>query len=479
MSEGMLEERAGQQLDDLVLARRALDVLAENWLGHGTRPSLLYPHQWSWDSACIAMGYARWDQGRAEQELGSLFAGQWANGLVPHIVFASGNGRYFPGPEFWQAERSSDAPRGLQTSGIVQPPIHATAVLRIYRQSSDREQAIAFLADFAPKLAAWHEYLYRERARGDDGLVEIWHPWESGMDNSPIWDEALARINPPANQIPEYRRVDVELADPAERPTDAEYDRYVYLVGLFRQLRYRSDRIRDATPFALQPVLFNSLLVQANRDLAEIARVLGEDPGRYESWAEHTAGGLDATLWSEDDALYVDYDLAAGKRVAARTAAGLAPLYAGVPSDERARGMIGRLAGSRVDVDATAWAVTSLPPDDPGFIPTRYWRGPIWPILNWTLQRGLDRYGYPQLAAQVRRALIALVRRDGFWEHYSPETGKGHGGENFAWTAGLVLDVLSTEREAKEEGTHMEDATTTRDNDGSATSDDERRERDE
>ena len=83
------------------LARRALDVLDANWLGHGTRPSLLYPHQWSWDSACIAMGYARWNQDRAETELRSLFAGQWANGLLPHIVFASGDGRYFPGPDFW------------------------------------------------------------------------------------------------------------------------------------------------------------------------------------------------------------------------------------------------------------------------------------------------------------------------------------------------------------------------------------------
>jgi glycogen debranching enzyme len=476
MSEGVLEGRAGQQLDDVVLARRALEVLDANWLGHGTRPSLLYPHQWSWDSACIAMGYARWNQGRAEEELRSLFAGQWANGLVPHIVFATGNGRYFPGPEFWQADRSPDAPSGLETSGIVQPPIHATAALRVYEQSSDRAQARESLARLAPKLVAWHEYLYRERTRGDDGLVEIWHPWESGMDNSPLWDEALARINPTADQIPDYRRVDVELADPAERPTDDEYDRYVYLVGLFRELRYRSDRIRDVTPFALQPVLFNSLLVQANRDLAEIARILGDDPRRYESWAEQTAAGLDAKLWSEDDALYVDYDVEAGRCVAVQTAAGLAPLHAGIPTDERARRMVELLAASRVDVDGAGWAVTSLAPDNPGFMPTRYWRGPIWPILNWALQRGLDRYGYPLLAAQVRRALIVLSRRNGFWEHYSPMTGKGHGGENFAWTAGLVLDILSIEAEAKEEGTRIEDAAITPAVDGSATSGNEWRE---
>ena len=270
--------------------------------------------------------------------------------------------------------------------------------------------------------------------------------------------------------------MDVELADPAERPRDDEYDRYVYLVALFRDLAYRADRIQDETPFALHSVLFNSLLVQANLDLAEIARVLGDDPGQYDEWAALTAADLNTSLWSEPDGLYVDYDVRAGDHVSARTSAGLAPLYAGVPTVERARRMVERLAGSRVEVNASGWAVTSLAPDDPGFVPTRYWRGPIWPILNWVLQRGLDRYGFTTLAAEVRRALIDLSGRSGFWEHYNPTTGAGHGGENFAWTAGLVLDILSIEMESKEEGAPMEDAAITPAVDGSAPSSNERRE---
>src|SRR6266545_6566490 len=127
-----LEPHAAARLarTDGDLAKRAVAVLEKNWMGHATRASAqLYPHQWSWDSACIAIGYSSWDQTRAETELRSLFAGQWTNGLLPHIVFAENNGRYFPGPEFWQVERSPDAPADVRTSGIVQPPIHATAAL--------------------------------------------------------------------------------------------------------------------------------------------------------------------------------------------------------------------------------------------------------------------------------------------------------------------------------------------------------------
>ena len=55
----------------LSIARR---VLESNWLGHGTRPSRVsIPRQWSWDSTCIAMGYASWNQPRAETELALSF----------------------------------------------------------------------------------------------------------------------------------------------------------------------------------------------------------------------------------------------------------------------------------------------------------------------------------------------------------------------------------------------------------------------
>jgi glycogen debranching enzyme len=441
MGDGVVTERRAEPADDAELTRRAKAVLQANWLGHATSPSRrLYPHQWSWDAACIAIGYASWNQERAETELRSLFSGQWRDGLLPHIVFTDG-ARYFPGPEFWQTERSPDAPEQPRTSGIVQPPIHASAALQVYRLSSDRERGAVFLEELLPKLAAWHEYLYRERSRADGGLVEIWHPWESGMDNSPLWDRALERMTFDAERLPEYERVDVEVAEADERPSDAEYDRYVYLVSVLRDLAYDSARVRDVVPFAIQPVLFNSLLVQSNRDLAEIARIVGADPEPFEVWGESTAVALNETLWDEEHVVYVDYDVKAGAPVGVRTAAGLAPLYAGVPARGRAERMVEVLAGSRVAVDG-GWAVTSLAPSDPGFQAARYWRGPVWPILNWVLQRGLDRYGYPALAADVRRAVIELARGAGFYEHYNPETGFGQGGEQFAWTAALVLDLL-------------------------------------
>jgi hypothetical protein len=444
------ERRAGGT--DGELAGRAMAVLDANWMGHATRASArLYPHQWSWDSACIAIGYAGWDQERAQAELRWLFAGQWSDGLLPHIRFAD-DARYFPGPEFWQTHRSPRAPNHPKTSGIVQPPVHATAVWQVYRRDRDRDRAKRFLRELMPALVAWHEYLYRDRTRGADGLVEIWHPWESGMDNSPLWDDALARISPARDAIPVYERVDLDFVDAGQRPTDAEYDRYAYLVKLYRDCGYDSGRIRDECPFVIQDVLFNSLLVQANRDLAEIARVLGTDPERFEAWAEQTAAGVEAKLWNEAEGSYGDYDVRAGERVRAQTAAAFSPLFAGIPTEDRARQLKKRLTASMVAIDGAGRVVTSVAPGDLNFDPALYWRGPAWPMINWVVHAGLRRYGFADEAAEIRNALLELVRREGFWEHYNGTTGDGQGTEQLSWTAALVLDLLNGQRDQEGEG---------------------------
>jgi hypothetical protein len=118
------------------LATEAAGVLRRNDMGGWTRPaSGLYPHQWSWDSAFIAIGLAHLDLRRAAQEMWTLFASQWKTGKVPHIVFnpEAPPESYFPGPEHWACTAASpDAPPSPPyTSCLCQPPVHALAVSRI------------------------------------------------------------------------------------------------------------------------------------------------------------------------------------------------------------------------------------------------------------------------------------------------------------------------------------------------------------
>ena len=435
--------------DDLdALVGRAKAVLDFNWTGEYTRPGpRLYPHQWSWDSAFIALGYAHFDQERAMQELTHLFANQWANGLLPQIVFDQRSQHYFPGMDFWHAKCAPSAVCNHNTSGVVQPPLHATAALAVYRRAVDRTAASEFLESVFPHLVAWHDYLYGERDPENEGLVYIRHPWESGMDNSPMWDPILLRMRLAPQEIPEYRRVDTQVVSAEDRPERAAYDRFAYLVRLFSERDYDERRIREDCPFLVQDVLFNALLCQGEQDLAEIARTLGEDPSPHDLRAHHTAAAMNGKLWDAEHETYLDFDLVENQPIRVYAAAGFLPLYAGVPDKGRAARMVESMLQGGYALMATG--IIPVPSYDPhgyGFSPSRYWRGPVWINIDWLLMRGLSRYGLEKEAERLSNTIIELVRRDGFYEYFDPFSGDGHGSDLFSWTAALFLDVVSDGR---------------------------------
>jgi glycogen debranching enzyme len=79
------------------------------------------------------------------------------------------------------------------------------------------------------------------------------------------------------------------------------------------------------------------------------------------------------------------------------------------------------------------------------FSPTQYWRGPVWINIDWFLMKGLERYGYEEHAAILRKAIITLCGDEGFYEYFDPLTGMGHGSDLFSWSAALFLDVALDE----------------------------------
>src|SRR5579859_3884106 len=173
------------------IAARAAYVLRDNSTGLITKASpTLYPHQWSWDAAFNAIGLAVVDLPRARTELDSLFAGQWRNGLLPHIVFDPAADGYWPGPAQWQCDQySEEAPSAPATSGIIDPPVHAIAVDKICAIAEamggvEAERTRAWAAHLYPGLLAWHRFLARDRVDKETGLITLFHGWESGTDRS-------------------------------------------------------------------------------------------------------------------------------------------------------------------------------------------------------------------------------------------------------------------------------------------------------
>jgi glucosylglycerate hydrolase len=440
------------------LAVRAEKVLRHNDMGGWTRAaSGLYPHQWSWDSGFIAIGLAHLDTRRAARELLTLFDHQWKTGKVPHIVFNpdAPPDSYFPGPEHWAcAAASPDAPPAPPyTSCLCQPPVHAIAALRVWEVAKGKggeevDEARAFLRHIYPKLLLGHRYLMTHRDPEGSGLVTIYHPWESGTDNSPRWDAALEAVE--VGDLPPYPRYDLRhVANPSERPTGADYDRFLWLVKLIKKAGCDEESIYRSHPFLVKDVLFSAILVAANEALLEIAALVGaegSDRTLIASWIARGHRGLDG-LWDPELGLSLDYDLRTGRPLRARTVAGFAPLVAGRQGPERLETLVAALESSAfLGHPWLRWPVPpSTSPLEEGFRRRSYWRGPTWPVVNWLLWWSLRRAGESERARRLRQASLQQLVTGGLGEYFDPFTGELLGANDQSWTAAVALDWLASQ----------------------------------
>ena len=438
------------------LAQRAAAVLRANDLGGWTKAApALYPHQWSWDAAFIAIGLAHLDPRRALRELETLFAAQWRTGMVPHIVFNPAAADYFPGPDRWDtAALTPNAPQAPQTSGLCQPPVHAIAVRAIWEAASRRADAVAdetraAIRRLYPRLLDWHRYLATARDPEGSGLVTIVHPWESGSDNSPRLDSALAAVT--VGDLPPYTRSDLQhVADPSQRPTMAEYDRYLWLVELLKRARYDDGVIYRNHPFLVKDVFVSGIFVAANDALLELSVVLdapAEDQMLIAGWIDRGLHGLEER-WDAELGLCLDFNLRAGTPLRVRTMAGFAPLIAGHLSDARRSDVTRTLTSSAFLGHARLrWPVLpSTSPEDPAFNPRSYWRGPTWPVVTWLIWWSLLRAGEAEHAERLRTAALEQLADGVFAEYYEPFTGEPLGSPDQSWTAAVALDWLAAGR---------------------------------
>jgi hypothetical protein len=408
-------------------------ILAANDRGGYTVPNgRVYPFQWNWDSAFVALGFDTFDRDRAWRELETLFSAQWADGFVPHIVFWKEDPGYFPGPSVWGTDKRP------VTSGITQPPVAASVVRGLWEKAEAAGEGEAFrprLEALFPKLMAWHRWFRDYRDPDRRGVVVAMHPWETGRDNSPEWDAPGEAID--VSQVGDYVRRDTSHLDAKMRPTKLEYDRYLALVQYGRAQGWDHARIAAGNPFRVADVGMSMILLRANRDLLVLARALGREreEGELIELVSRGERGL-PWLWDEAKQAWCSRDLITGRSSGLVTSASFLSFYAGLRDETRDAAMLAhleRIAGK------VRYLMPSLDPDDPGFQMIRYWRGPVWAVVNYMIGVGLAEAGHARWAEKLRADTRDLIARTGFYEAFSPIDGTGSGGDDFSWTAAIRL----------------------------------------
>ncbi len=301
----------------------------------------------------------------ARENLAAVFAGATPYGNLPCLL---------TGRDSW-VDRS-------------QPPIGAFIVWMLYLRTRDTR----ILRESYEVLARNHDWWWRTRDGNGDGLVEygtspvgaglyrgtkLAAKDESSMDNSPVHDEATLRT-------------DVWTLDCAD-------------VGL------------------------NSLLALDGEMLANIARALGHDgeAERLASRSEALKLRIRERLWDGERRVFANR-LWSGKFTASLAPTSFYPLIAGAASRAQAQDLL--LLLKDVSKFGGTWRLPSCTRDDPAFSDNVYWRGRVWPPLNFLVWHGLKRYGFDaeasDLADNSYRLFLGEWARRNCPENYNALTGE-------------------------------------------------------
>ncbi|MEM6812581.1 MAG: trehalase family glycosidase [Pseudomonadota bacterium] len=391
---------------------------------------LLYPFQWNWDSCFILLGWITFDEQRAWTEIETLLKGQCHTGKIPHILFHHASDTYFPGPDIW--EYGSE----IATSGITQPPVLATCIRLAYEFCKNKDLARQYIEKFIPQIIQYHRWYHTKRDPNNTGLIASFHPWETGRDNSVEWDDPLKRV--PLEDLIPYERKDLEHIDPAYRPSKDDYDAYFALLKEFKKSNYDQEKLYKISSFKIADIGINSILYRANKDLIFLLETFDQ----FEDYLPEIKGYLDIQsqafekFYSNQTHLYHSIDLVDNKHLLDKTAASFLPLWAHSISQEKAS-----LLKKEFDIwiSKSSYLVPSLDLSSEKFSDEKYWRGPIWPILNFMIAKGFEQYGFANVEETIKKQSSELIKSCYFKEYYNPKTGEGIGGDKFSWTAAMWL----------------------------------------
>jgi len=431
-----------------VLEKNAIEVLKSNWRESFSIPCAnLYPFQWFWDSGLIAIGFAHFDMPKAEKEIETLLDAQWANGFIPHIIFHTETDTYFPGADFHRSDLHPDSSKKYRSTGMTQPPVTGFVLQEIYRISQDKKATLNFIKKVIDKVYDNHDYFYKNRDPHNEGLVYIYHNWESGTDNSPIWDDIWDTMNSPEYT---FERRDTTHVDASQRPSKREYDHYLYIIDIAKDHNYDDQKIAELSPFLVQDPLFNAMLIKSNQSLIELYKLIGgniDKVNQLKSWQDKSIPKFNEKLFDEELGAYVHYDLRNERPLRFVSSSSFSPLFANIPSKERAKTLVETMMSKFGNENQ--YLCASFDPTNERFNPKKYWRGPVWVNLNWMLYNGLKQNGFNDIAERVKKDTIELIEKNGFYEYFDSrkemhENGKGgYGGNNFSWSAALLIDLLN------------------------------------
>lgn len=330
-----------------------------------TPSKIYYVGIWQWDAYFHALAYRHIDSHLAQDQIRVMLDHQRPDGMIPDAVHDEGTITHLDFPV---------------SADVTKPPLLAWTAWKLYETDHDLE----FLNEIYEPIVRWNQWWFDHNDTDGDGLCEYQHPFSSGLDDSPLWDEGMPVTSPDLNT-------------------------YLYL--------------------------------QMER-LSRIADLLGEKADAA-LWKDHCAmllQRMNQILWDEQAGLYCANRR--GHPVRVLTPFSLFPLLTGRLEPGTAQ----RLVDHLIDPTTfwTRYPVATVAANDSTYNPDQMWRGPTWVNINYLLIEGLERSGYSAIADELcRRTLDLLMQQPDIYEYYDSKTGKppAKAAPIFGWSAALFIEL--------------------------------------
>ena len=332
-----------------------------------TPSKIHYVGVWQWDAYFHALAYRHIDMNLAKDQLRVVLDHQREDGMIPDAVHDEGTVTHLDLPV---------------EADVTKPPLEAWSAWKLYEIDHDRE----FLDEIYEPIVRWNAWWFEKNDVDGNGLCEYQHPFSSGLDDNPLWDEGV----------------------PVESPD------------------------------------LNTYLCLQQEALSKIAHVLGaeQDAALWAQRADAQAARMVRWMWDESAGMFWANRPNHGARVTVRTPFSLFPLLTG-----RLPARITRRLVEHLTNEQEFWPRYPLPTvalNDPKFNPQQMWRGPTWVNVNYLMIEGLQRTGYDDIARELRsRTLDLLCLHDDIYEYYQPQTGEvpPKAASIFGWSAAVFIDL--------------------------------------
>jgi len=379
--------------DLIQIARGVMELHWQPHFGFSVPNATVYPWMWLWDSCFHAIIWAGLGDDRAVTELQSVFDYQSGTGFVPHMGYQSDPSAAV---DLWGVEGHST---------ITQPPMlgHALRVL------SDFGFDVQGLAGKV-QAALWYFFEHRMT---DIGLVAIWHPWESGADDSPRWEQWQPA--PFVREVWGFTKHD-----------------------LVAELDVEQAEAVGSRGFSVCPASFNALVAW---NAIEAGMTIGD--AELVEQGKMLSHRIDELLWNEESMTWVDVDPSGKMTSAVRTMDSLLPFLVTDNVNHQAS-VIGQL----LDYDGfgQSFGPSGVHPAEPAYDPDGYWRGAAWPQLAYLMWQGAIRNGTEEAERVLGSMLQRGADRSGFAEYWNPKTGNGLGARPQSWTCLAALPMIYLQR---------------------------------